>query len=72
MGWKWEFHGVEVTERRNLSARGAAGFAVFGGGFRCFWRRFSLLVVVGVTVVVVIYFYLHYLHCTYTVQVIEY
>ena len=33
MGWKWEFHGVEVAERRNLSAQGAAGFATFGGGF---------------------------------------
>ena len=63
---------MEVTERRNLSARGAAGLSVFGGGFRCFWRRFSVWLVVGVTVVVVIYFYLHYLHCTYTVQVAEY
>ena len=33
MGWKWEFHGVEVAERRNLSAQGVAGFATFGGGF---------------------------------------
>ena len=65
MPWNYWFHGVEMTERRNLSARGAAGFAVFQ------WR-FSLLLVVGVTVVVVIYFYLHYLHCTYTVQVADY
>ena len=33
MAWKWEFHGVEVVERRNLSAQGVAGFATFGGGF---------------------------------------
>ena len=33
MGRKWEFHGVEVAERRNLSAQGVAGFATFGGGF---------------------------------------
>ena len=37
MAWNYWFHGVEVTERRNLSARGAAGLAVFGGGFRCCW-----------------------------------
>ena len=33
MAWKWELRGVEVAERRNLSAQGAAGFATFGGGF---------------------------------------
>ena len=45
MAWNYWLHGVEVTGRRNLSARGAAGLAVFGGGFRCcrWWGLLLLL-----------------------------
>ena len=52
---------MELIERRHLTEREAAVFAI-----SC--RRFSLLLVVGGTVVAVINFYLHYLHSTYTPQ----
>ena len=43
MGWKWEFHGVEVTARRHLSRRLAAAFvkfvALFLRLFGPFWAK---------------------------------